>query len=194
MTIAPSPVQDRLSFQIRAPKPFIYISFRAFKHFNKAAFFNDLHWAPFTEVLNWTDPDKSLATWYNVYLTVVNRRAHLKRKLVKHPKLPPRFNKDIKETMAERDKLKWEKCFPEYKKLRNKANNLVRKAKKGYFQKHIERDNNIVFVWRALDVFTKGHLSTSADVPKNLTANVFNNHFLFVAESLIEPWTTVYKC
>ena len=63
----------------------------------------------------------------------------------------------------------------------------MRKVKKEYFQKPNERDNNAASVWRALDVFTKGHLSTSADVPKNLTENIFSNHFLFVAESLIEP-------
>ena len=40
--------------------------------------------------------------------------------------------------MAERDKLKREKCFPEYKKFRNKVKNLVRKAKKEYFQKLTE--------------------------------------------------------
>ncbi len=180
-----------------SPKPihiYIYISFRSFKHFNKAAFFNDLHWAPFAEVLNCTDPDNALATWYNVYLTVVNRHAPLKRKRVKHPKLPPWLNKDIKETMAERDKLRREKCFSEYKKLRNKVKNLVRKAKKEYFQKLIERDNNIASVWRALNVFTKGHRSTSVDIPKNLTANVFNNHFLSVSESLTELRTNVYEC
>ena len=48
----------------------------------------------------------------------------------------------------------------------------------------IERDNNMLSAWRALDVFTKGRRSISADVPKNLTANVFSNHFLCVAESL----------
>ena len=50
----------------------------------------------------------------------------------------------------------------------------------------IERDNNIASVWRALDVLTKGHRSASADIPKNLTANAFNNHFLTVSESIIE--------
>ena len=70
----------------------------------------------------------------------------------------------------------------------------MRKAKKEYFQKLIERDNNIASVWRALNVFTKGHRSTSADIPNNLTANVFNNHFLSVSESLIEPRTNVYEC
>ena len=178
-----------------SPKPIhIYISFRPFKHFNKAAFFNDLHWAPFTEVLNCTDPDKALATWYSVYITVVNRHAPLKRKRVKHPKLPPWLNKDIKETMAERDKLKREKCFSEYKKLRNKVKNLVRRAKKEYFRKLTERDNSIASVWRALNAFTKGHRSTSADIPKILTANVFNNHFLSVTGSLTEPRTNVYEC
>ena len=58
----------------------------------------------------------------------------------------------------------------------------------------LERDNNIASVWRALDVFTKGHRSKSAEVSKNLTANVFNNHFLSVLESLIEPRTNVYEC
>ena len=134
----------------------------------------------FTEVLNCTDPDNALATWYNVYLTVVNRHAPLNRKRVKHPKLPPWLNKDINETMAERDKQKREKCFHEYKKSRNKVKYLVRKAKKECFQKLIERDNNTASVWRALNVFTKGHRSTSGDILKNLTANVFNNHFLSV--------------
>ena len=32
--------------------------------------------------------------------------------------------------MAERDKLKRENAFPEYKKLRNKVKHLMRKAKK----------------------------------------------------------------
>ena len=77
--------------------------------------------------------------------------------------------------MAERNKLKREKMCPwiqEIKKLSLK--NLVRKVKEEYFQKLIERDNNIASVWRALDVFTKGHRSTFADIPKNITANVFN--------------------
>ena len=63
----------------------------------------------------------------------------------------------------------------------------MRKAKKDYFQKLIERDKNISTVWRALNTFTKGSQSHSADIPKNLTADKFNNHFLSVAECLIKP-------
>ena len=79
-------------------------------------------------------------------------------------------------------------------KVRNHVNNLVRKAKKEYFQRLTERDNNIVSVWRALDVFTKGHRSTSADLPKNITATVVNNDILSVTKSLIEPRTAVCEC
>ena len=43
-------------------------------------------------------------------------------------------------------------------------------------------------------MLTKGHRSTSADILKYLTANFFNNHFLSVSESLIEPRTNVYEC
>ena len=92
-----------------SPKPLHIYHFDLSNILTRLPFFNDLHWAPFTEGLNCTDPDNALATWYNVYLTVVNRHAPLKRKRVKHPKLPPWLNKDIKETMAERDKLKREK-------------------------------------------------------------------------------------
>ena len=84
--------------------------------------------------------------------------------------------------MAEREKLKRQKCFSEYKKLGNKVKNLVRKKKEEEnFQKLIEPNNNIVSVWSALNVFTKGHRSNSADIPKNLTANVFSNNFLSVS-------------
>ena len=46
----------------------------------------------------------------------------LRLKRVMHPALLPWLNKATKETMAER-----EKCFPEYKKLRNKWGKIVSK-------------------------------------------------------------------
>ena len=42
-------------------------------------------------------------------------------------------------------------------------------------------------MWRALNTFTKGSQSHSADIPNNLTADKFNNHFLSVAEVLAKP-------
>ena len=48
-------------------------------------------------------------------------------------------------------------------------------------------------VWRALSVFTKGHHSTSADIPKNLTA-MFSIIISCLCQSLTEPRTNVYEC
>ena len=55
-----------------------------------------------------------------MYLSVVNRHAPLKHKRVKNPKLAPWLNEDVMQLKAERDKLKEDKRFAEYKKLRNK--------------------------------------------------------------------------
>ena len=72
--------------------------------------------------------------------------------------------------MAERNKVKTEKCFPEYKKFRNKVFlGSFFEGGGGGGRMLIERDNNIASVWRALNVFTKGYRSTSADISKNLT-------------------------
>ena len=158
-----------------------YISFWSFKNFNKTVFCANLHCAPFTQVLNHTDPGKALATWYSAYLDVVNRHAPLKRKRVKHPKLSPCLNKDIMQAIAARDNNEKEKRFPKYKKLRNQIKNMVPRANKYYFQKLIEHDKNISSVWRALNAFTKGCRSTSTEIPQNLTVNICNNHFLSVA-------------
>ena len=47
------------------------------------------------------------------------------------------------------------------------------KSQKRNFQKFIERDNNIASVWRALNVFTKGHRSTSADITEKSSCKCF---------------------
>ena len=72
--------------------------------------------------------------------------------------------------------------FQNIRAKKKREKNQVRKAKKDYFQKLIERDRKKKYfdVWRALNTFTKGSQSHSAAIPKNLTADKFNNHFLSV--------------
>ena len=75
----------------------------------------------FHSVFNYNDPSEALAFWYAAILPVVNKHAPLKRKRVKHPKLPPWLTKD----MALRDKLKRDKLFDLYKKQGNKVSTSV---------------------------------------------------------------------
>ena len=78
-----------------------------------------------------------MAFWYDAFLPVVNKHAPLRRKRVRHPKLPLWLTKDIIQAMDFRDKLKHDKLFDLYKKQRNRVPTLVHTAKENYFNKLI---------------------------------------------------------
>ena len=61
-------------------------------------------------------------------MDVVNRLASLRHKRVKHSKLLPWLNKNIIQAMSDRDRLKKERMFTEYKTARNKVKQFVRNA------------------------------------------------------------------
>ena len=64
---------------------------------------------------------------------------------------------------------------------------LVRQAKKHtpYFEKIVtNQTDNICLVWKALNVLTKITFSCKQTIPSTLTAEVFNDHFLFLAKTL----------
>ena len=63
----------------------------------------------------------------------------------------------------------------------------MRNEKRTTSRNSLSEKKNISTVWRALNTFTKGSQSHSADIPKNITADKFNNHFLSVAECLAKP-------
>ena len=166
------------------PKRHTEILFRSFKSFNKNMFLADLSVAPFHLVYNYTDPNDALSVWYNIFLPIIDKHAPLRRKRVKHPKLPPWLEKDIVIAMAERDKLKQEKQFEEYKKLKNRIKNMITKAKERYFEKLIEHQKDTSTLWRALNTFTKGSTVSSNNIPNTLTAEMFNDYFISVSQNL----------
>jgi hypothetical protein len=96
---------------------------------------NDLSTSPLSDVFNFSDPDSALDAWYSAFLPVLDMHAPVKRRRVKHPKLPPWLNADITNAMAQRDQFKKSKQFVEYKKARNKVKNMVRDSKRALFQK-----------------------------------------------------------
>jgi hypothetical protein len=71
---------------------------------------------PFDDAHNYTDPNDALNFWYKLFLSVLDTHAPIKRKRVKHLKLPQWLTHDIKQAMARRDQLKKSKNFVEYKK------------------------------------------------------------------------------
>ena len=75
-------------------------------------------------------------------MPIIDKHAPLRKKRVKHPKLPPGLTKDVIVAMAIRDRLKKEKKFDDFKKQRNRVKSLVRSAKKAYFDKLVETDKS----------------------------------------------------
>ena len=99
-----------------------------------------------------------MSVWYDIIIPVINVHAPLRKKRVKHPKLPPWLTRDVITAMAVRDRLKKEKRFEDFKKQRNKVKSLVRAAKKSYFDKLIELDKSTSTIWKAINEITnKSH-------------------------------------
>ena len=91
-------------------------------------------------------------------MPIINVHVPLRKKIVKHPKLPPCLTRDVITAMAGRDRLKKEKEFQDFKKQRNKGKSLVRSAKKSYCDKIIELDKSTSTIWNAINETTnKSH-------------------------------------
>ena len=68
---------------------------------------------PFDKVYNHTDPDEALATWYSVFLKVLDKHAPQKKRRIKYSFKP--------DTMRYRDYLLKLKLFDEYKKTKKQS-------------------------------------------------------------------------
>ena len=91
-------------------------------------------------------------------MPIINVHAPLRKKRVKHPKLPPWFTRDVITAMAVRDRHKKEKRLEDFKKQRNMVKSLVRSAKKSYFDKLIELDKSTSTIWKAInEIANKSH-------------------------------------
>ena len=162
------------------------IQFRSFKHFDQNAFLYDLHRTDFTCVYNCNDANDALNSLYDTFIPIVDKHAPIRRKRVKHPTLPGWLSSEIMNAMRVRDNLKKEGKFIEYKQQRNKVTQLVRNAKKAYFQKMIENNNgDTAIIWRAMNALTNKSRKSSPDLPTSFTADMFNNYFLSVASSVV---------
>ena len=175
--------------QITTPKyrkdTHIYTTFRTFKHFNKDSFLTDLSFAPLPNVYNYSDPNLALNCWYSIFLPILNKHAPFIHRRVKHAKFPQWITHEIRQAMDDRDDLKAaSKQSPEYKRAKNKIKNMIRDSKRKHFNSMIENNSDTAQIWRALNAFTKGRNCSSATIPADLTPDLFNNHFLSIAESL----------
>ena len=72
-----------------------------------------------------------------------------------------------------------------YKRQRNLVKSLVRKAKRSFFQKLVDKDSSTGSIWKALRSVTQG--CQPHEVPSSLSADKFNSHFISVADIINNP-------
>jgi hypothetical protein len=73
---------------------------------NKTDFREDLRLAPWSSIEAFDDPSDALALWYEVFQSVVERHAPLRRKRVKSLQLPKWMTPEILSDIKKRDQLK----------------------------------------------------------------------------------------
>lgn len=187
------PVCCKMSTKVpkQKQKQHAYILYRSMKNFDKESFCHDLQLTPFHHVYDFSDPDKALSCWYNLFLPILNKHAPLREKRVKHTNSLPWITQDIIKAMSHRDKLKTEGKCEEYKKQRNHVTYLIRSAKKAYFNGMVGENKDTVSIWRAINLFCRGDKTTS--VSPQLSPDCFNQHFLSIAKNLVQGQTTKTK-
>ena len=120
-----------------------------------------------------------MLAWYDIFMPIIYKHAPLRKKRVKHPKLPPWLTKDVIGAMAIRDRLKKEKKFDDFKKQRNRVKSLVRSAKKAYFDKLVETDKSTSMIWKAINEITNNsNRKTDNTIPPifpNVLTHIFFN-------------------
>ena len=162
------------------------IFYRSFKNFSQSAFLFDLANTPFDNVFQETDPDAAMSAWYSLFLGVLNKHAPLREKRVKHETFPAWLTPEIIQAMEVRNDLRREKRFSEFKQQRNKVRYMVREARRAFVNKAVGDDKSASTLWRVINSLTRGSSSRSPPIPEHLTADEFNDHFLSVAETLLQ--------
>ncbi len=109
------------------------ISFRSMKQFDKDSFLNDLMTVPWEIVTQSSDPEEALSTWYELFLTVLDKHAPVKTKRVKKWHQADWITQDILEAIKKRKDLRKKKQFKAYRKQRNLVKAMMKKAKTEYY-------------------------------------------------------------
>jgi len=139
---------------------------------------------PFHLVYNYYDQSQALAVWYDLFLVVLDKHAPVRKRRVRKSEPPTLLTDEIVKAMELRDNLRKQKLHTEYKKQRNYVQYLIREAKKKSLQEIVGEGKDISAVWKGLNFLTNKSKHPE-DIPDNLTAEVFNKHFLSTADALI---------
>ena len=186
-----------------------YIESRRMKNFDAQLFVSDLQNAPWGLINECNDTNEMVSIWEKIFTDILDIHAPLRKQRVKN-KASPWLTSEIKKLMHKRDYLKKKSIsnkskatFEAYKRVRNKINAEIKRAKVNYLNKEIDNDNqNSWHTWRAINTLLGRKSKVTGVRELNVDENTitdphtisetFNNHFSTVGFKISNsvPYTT----
>ncbi len=184
---------------------------RNFKNFNEHAYLNDLNNLNWGEVCTHNDPNLMWTEWLNLVMSVINKHAPLKKKRIgkrRSPWITPQVVQKIRirDYLKQRfDGTRDNNTWVQYKKARNEANNIIKRAKQNYFSTNITTaQKDPKKTWRLINDLTSRKMNKAASVKEvnfegsTLTdpadiSEAFNSYFTSIGDKLANeiPSSTV---
>jgi hypothetical protein len=181
------------------------IKIRSLKNYSAASFVSELSNLNWTEILSLQNVDDAWKQFKDIFTTILDKAAPIKEVRLKQ-RTEPWMNSEILHDIRERDNLlyKFNKdrskkdLYGEYKKLRNKIQRDIKKAKSEYLLNELEANkNNSKQLWKHLKSLgysekRKGDGNTVLEIDGKLCFNPakiaqhFNEFFTGIASNLVD--------
>ena len=126
---------------------------------------------PFKNLMSDSDINEDCTAWYSAIKRLLDHHAPLKTRRVKSKRLPEWFSEEILESRKQRDRNKQIGNWPEYKRYRNKTQDLIRRAKKQHFTDSVSNLKDSKTIWKHLRTATKTSNPSSNTLPDELIIN-----------------------
>ena len=95
---------------------------------------------PWDSIERYANIDDALEAWYSLFVETINKHAPIKKHRIKKYIQPDWLNSEILDNMKDRDKLKKQGRFAEYKVLRNRITSLIQDSKSATYKNKIEEE------------------------------------------------------
>ena len=173
-----------------------YVMYRSVKHFNEDKFCDDLCQAELDHlVLNSPDAESASSAWVTAFVSIVDKHFPLRKRRVKSIGLPDWLTPEIKEAMRKRDQLKKDKRRDDYKKQRNKVNDMITKSKIAFSNKIVTDSKDISQVWRAMNELSHVKRTKKSPGPNiKFSPEEANVHFLSAIDKILGSGSHFADC
>ena len=159
------------------------IEYRCFKKFDQNSFLYELSLCDFTQVYQCTNSDNALETWYSIFSPLLDKHAPIRKKRIKQREHKEAITPEILAAMKQRDNFKANGQFEEYKKLRNKVNDMVRNSESNIIKEKVKNSRHTGEIWHVMNYIT--YKCKNKNLFNNIKASAddFNSFFLSFGHS-----------